>query len=37
MFSVDSNVWARNRGIIAAEKIAADALAILDGTFQQVE
>lgn len=35
--SVDSNVWARNRGILAAEKIGADTVAILNGTFTEVE
>jgi iron complex transport system substrate-binding protein len=35
--SVDSNVWARNRGILSAEKIAADTLAILQGKFTPVE
>ncbi|ADO44289.1 iron(III) dicitrate-binding periplasmic protein (plasmid) [Ketogulonicigenium vulgare Y25] len=35
--SVDSNVWARNRGIMAAERIADDALHILQGTFAEVE
>lgn len=35
--SVDSNVWARNRGILSAEKIAADTVAILQGTFTPVE
>lgn len=34
VYAVDSNVWARNRGIMAAESIAADALAILDGTMK---
>lgn len=32
--AVDSNVWARNRGIIAAEKMAATTLSILDGSYQ---
>ena len=35
--AVDSNVWARNRGILSAEKIAADTAAILQGTFTPVE
>lgn len=35
--AVDSNVWARNRGILSAEKIAADTLSILQGTFTPVE
>lgn len=37
VISVDANVWARNRGILAAEKIADDTVAILQGTFKQVE
>lgn len=37
VFAVDENAWARNRGIIAAEKIAADTLSILDGTYKDVE
>lgn len=37
VIGVDSNVWARNRGILSAEKIAADTLAIMQGTFQPVE
>lgn len=35
--SVDANVWARNRGILSAEKIGEDTVAILDGTFKPVE
>lgn len=35
--SVDSNVWARNRGILSAEKIASDTLAIMQGKFTPVE
>ncbi|WP_138471598.1 Fe(3+) dicitrate ABC transporter substrate-binding protein [Poseidonocella sp. HB161398] len=31
--AVDSNVWARNRGIIAAEKIARTTIEILDGSY----
>jgi len=37
LISVDSNVWARNRGILSAEKIAADTLAILQGSFKAVD
>lgn len=37
VISVDSNVWARNRGILSAEKIAADTVAILNGDFTPVE
>ncbi|RJE78494.1 Fe(3+) dicitrate ABC transporter substrate-binding protein [Paracoccus sp. JM45] len=37
VISVDPNVWARNRGIMAAEKIAADTLAVLDGSFEQID
>lgn len=35
--AVDSNVWARNRGILSAEKIATDTLGIMQGTFKSVE
>lgn len=35
--AVDSDVWARNRGILSAEKIGADTVAILNGTFTPVE
>lgn len=37
VYAVDENVWARNRGIIAAEKIASDTLAILDGSYKSAE
>lgn len=37
VYSVDPNAWARNRGIMAAEKIAADVAAMFDGTFQNVD
>lgn len=37
VIAVDSNVWARNRGILSAEKIAGDTLAIMKGTFTPVE
>lgn len=37
VIAVDSNVWARNRGILSAEKIASDTLAIMQGTFKPVE
>lgn len=37
VIAVDSNVWARNRGILSAEKIATDTLAIMQGTFKPVE
>lgn len=37
VFAVNENVWARNRGIIAAEKIAADTLSILNGTYKEAD